>query len=221
MMFSSIRNKIRLRLPGLLPYSRFHSGQLVESGRKYVVNGIMIFNGVVFLGWYKSETDYRLRQFMFRNFTVSSDGILKKFRLHTLLTSCFSHRDGMHLLFNGVCFYSFANTALAMLNPLQFAALFLGSGLVGNIVFLVPWSKILPRNFQSFQSRYYSRWYGDLLSTNRLGLGASGAVNGLIMWTVCTFPRSMLYIYGIVPVPAVVAGAGIFGCTKCWRGAGT
>lgn len=214
MMLSLIRSKISWRPVKSVPISmRRQSTRVLHNPdfqKKAIVNGILIANGVVFLGWYKSDRDYKLRQFMFKHFTISNDGIFKHLRLHTIITSFFSHRDGMHILFNGLCFYSFAQTAMAMLSPAQFLMLYIGSGVVGNLAFLCPWSKIIPKSLQSFQSRYSNKWHGDLFSTNRVGLGASGAVNGLIMWTVCTFPTSMFYIYGVLPVPAIVAGAGIY-----------
>ena len=37
-------------------------------------------------------------------------------------------------------------------------------------------------------------------------LGASGAVNAVVSLFCCTFPREMIYLYFVIPIPAFLLG---------------
>lgn len=55
---------------------------------------------------------------------------------YTLLTSCFSHEDSMHLFFNGFTFYFMAPHVLGILGNVSFLGLYLGGAyLVMGFVF--------------------------------------------------------------------------------------
>ena len=41
------------------------------------------------------------------------------------------------------------------------------------------------------------------VSKQTMALGASGAINAVVAWSIFTFPTRMIYIYMVLPVPAV------------------
>lgn len=118
--------------------------------------------------------------------------------LHTLVTSFFSHAQLSHLAFNMVTLYFFAPATLALLGARRFAGVYLAGGLVGSAcVLLYHW--LLPRlNIPAAALRG---------SRDVPTLGASAAVNAIVMMTVALFPRHTFYLYMVVPVPAALFGA--------------
>lgn len=46
----------------------------------------------------------------------------------------------------------------------------------------------------------------SLLDPLSCSIGASGAVNAVVMASIAMFPRSVVYLFMIVPVPAAIAG---------------
>lgn len=110
-------------------------------------------NCVVFVLW---QSTY-IRRFMGKHFALSSAGVLKEGRFHTLITSIFSHYDPVHLGANMCCLIFFGKEVVAILGQARFAALFVASGLVSSMA-QVAWPLVAPP-----QSRY---------SQYQLGLGA-------------------------------------------------
>ena len=94
---------------------------------------------------------------MGKHFALSSAGVLKEGRFHTLITSIFSHYDPVHLGANMCCLIFFGKEVVAILGQARFAALFVASGLVSSMA-QVAWPLVAPP-----QSRY---------SQYQLGLGA-------------------------------------------------
>lgn len=118
-----------------------------------VLLAIVGANCVVFFLW---QSTY-IRRFMGKHFALSSAGVLKEGRYHTLITSIFSHYDPLHLGANMGCLIFFGKEVIAILGPTRFVALFVASGLVSSMAQVV-WPLVAPR-----QSRY---------SQYQLGLGA-------------------------------------------------
>ena len=58
----------------------------------YAIIGI---NCGIFGVWQFAQ-DRQSLKFMYQNFTISPFGIFREWRLHTAITSFFSHRDGIH-----------------------------------------------------------------------------------------------------------------------------
>lgn len=141
--------------------------------------------------------DYKLARFMRDNFMVSPHGVLREGKVHTLITSIFSHKDPMHLLFNTMGMYSFGMSTLAFLGPARFIALYLGGGLISSISF-VAWPFVIPKSWPA-----YNTYNGS-----NPGLGASGAINALVMWSVLKEPLSKFLLFGVLPLPAFVCGLG-------------
>ena len=152
-----------------------------------VLLAIVGANCVVFLIWQNTYT----RRFMGKHFAVSSAGLLKEGRYHTLITSIFSHYDVVHLGANMGCLLFFGKEVAAVLGRTRFAAMFVVSGLVSSLA-QVAWPLIAPP-----QSRY---------SQYQLGLGASGAVNAVVAYNVLTYPGRILMLFMVLPMPAIVPG---------------
>jgi DNA-binding beta-propeller fold protein YncE len=78
-------------------------------GRRYTaVFVLLVINLAIWGLWQFARSNDSLLEFMRANFTVSRSGILTELRLHTLLSSCFSHEDLMHILFNMLFFWILA-----------------------------------------------------------------------------------------------------------------
>lgn len=156
-------------------------------------------NTAVFAAWQASiyGHDWRLRKIMNDNFTLSNRGLSKYHRYHTIVTSFFSQAETTHFLFNMIALYTFGSNTLYVLGRSRFMALYFGGGLVSSACHLA-WPYVIPRNWPA----YYST------NTESAGLGASGAINSVIAWSILKFPRSMVYLYGVVPVPAALMGVG-------------
>ena len=120
---------------------------------RYVVCGVVGANCVVFLMWQATS----IRRFMAKNFAISSAGVLKEGRLHTLVTSIVSHYDAVHLGANMACLVIFGKSLMPILGRSRFLALYLGAGIASSLA-QVAWPVVAPDHL-----RY---------SPYQLGLGA-------------------------------------------------
>lgn len=100
------------------------------------------------------------------------------------ITSIFLHADIFHLMFNMLALFFFGITLEGIIGRRSFLALFLISGIVGNIGYM-------------------------LTAVNPMipAIGASGAVYGIIGTVTVLMPFRLVYIYGMLPMPMVVAAA--------------
>ncbi|MEJ7138774.1 rhomboid family intramembrane serine protease [Amphibiibacter pelophylacis] len=98
-----------------------------------------------------------------------------------LLVSGFLHADLAHLLFNMITLYFFGGLTVKVFGVQGFAAMYLGSLLLANVLTL---------------ALYWKR-------TSYAALGASGAVSGVLFATLALFPHIGIYLF-FVPIP--VAG---------------
>ncbi|KAJ1475748.1 hypothetical protein T484DRAFT_1967501 [Baffinella frigidus] len=155
--------------------------------QEHAIHVIIGANIGVFVMW----QSLKLRRFMAKNFALSTTGVLVDWKFHTVLTSVFSHYDWVHLGTNIVTLLLFGTETLAVLGARRFVALYMVGGLFSSCC-QVAWPII------SGSARY---------SPNQLGLGASGAINAVVAFSVLTFPGRMLLFYWVLPVSA--AGLGV------------
>ncbi|KAF8639991.1 hypothetical protein AX17_001237 [Amanita inopinata Kibby_2008] len=135
------------------------------------------------------QRDVAAYRWMVDNF-ITSWGHVKSGRIWTLVTSCFSHKDFAHILFNGFTFFFMAKPVLHMLGSGQFLLLYLGSGVAANLV---------------------SMGYSNILEGRDKGsIGASAAIYSVISFLACVAPRMTFRLYGIIPIPAWLVVTGIF-----------
>jgi membrane associated rhomboid family serine protease len=140
---------------------------------------IIMLNVFVFLMWIIIDT-----QFMINNFLVSTDSILQG-RVWTLITSVFSHNLPFHLLINMLVLFSFGRVMEGILGPKRFLSLYFIAGIMGS----------LSHCFTS----------SIILSNSSLpALGASGAISGILVFFSLMFPKQLIYIFGLIPIPAMV-----------------
>lgn len=165
-----------------------------------VVYGLIGANVAVFLLWRIADTT-----FMRKNFMISLDNI-KNGQLHTMLTSAFSHADADHIISNMLGLYFFGRSIANLFGPEFLLKMYVAGALGGSIFFLV---------HKAYLSRSEKGYHGSYFS-GVPGLGASAAVNAIILLDVFLFPMNMVYIQLVFPVPAFVMGA-IFIGTDVWR----
>ena len=126
------------------------------------------------------------RAFLEQNiFHMSS--VLRDHQYHRLLSSGFLHGDPMHLLFNMFTLFFFGPALEYLMGTTKFAILYFGS-LFGAKALTI----------------FFNRKNPDYMS-----LGASGAISGLLLAFCLYAPMTMLYIFGLIPIPAF-AFAGLF-----------
>lgn len=100
------------------------------------------------------------------------------------ITSIFLHADLSHLFFNIVALLFFGTSLERLIGRRVFPILFLSSGVIGNIGYLItdPASRIP-------------------------AIGASGAIYGVIGALATLQPFALVFIYGFLPLPLIVAAA--------------
>jgi len=152
-------------------------------------------NVAVFMLWRVADPG-----FMRRHFMISLDN-LKSGRLHTLLTNAFSHAESNHLFANMIGLYFFGNNIANVFGPAFLLKLYVGGALTGSVFFL------LEKAFLAHRKQDYEGW-----DTSRVaGLGASAAVNATILLQIFLYPKGLVYLYFLIPVPAALMGAAIIG----------
>lgn len=115
---------------------------------------------------------------------------IKQGQIERFVTHGFIHADGLHLLFNMFTFYFFGAVIEAFYRQYFGGAGFVIFYLGAIVVAMIP-SYIKHKN----DSRYMS-------------LGASGAVSAVLFAFILFFPWELIYIFGVIPVPAILfAGA--------------
>ena len=100
----------------------------------------------------------------------------------TFITSIFLHADFFHLFFNLFALFFFGIYLERIIGNSSFATLFIVSGIVGNLGYLLTASNpFIP------------------------AIGASGAIYGIIGTLAVIAPSLLVYIYGFIPVPMALA----------------
>lgn len=162
-----------------------------------VVLGLMIANVGVFMLWRIADVE-----FMMKNFTISVDNF-KSGRIHTLITSAFSHSDAGHLISNMVGLYFFGTSTGRNFGPQFVLKLYVAGALAGSVFYLVH------QAYMSLSSKG-TRVLG--IDPSKVpALGASGAVNAIMLLDIFLFPKKTLYFDFIIPVPAVLLGIFLVG----------
>lgn len=111
---------------------------------------------------------------------------------YRLFTAMFLHGSWLHLLINLFVFWTFGQAIEAQfaylfgpkMGMINFLMLFIFSGIISD----------LPTTFR----------YRDNPSFR--SVGASGAISGIMFSYVLFYPLENLYLYGIIPIPGIIAG---------------
>ncbi|XP_049375458.1 RHOMBOID-like protein 12, mitochondrial [Solanum verrucosum] len=189
----------------------FHSNFLVGSTRRSwrssfgrfstdgVVLCLILTNVAVFLLWRVADS-----RFMMRNFMISVDNFTSG-RVHTLITSAFSHISTWHLISNMVGLYFFGTSIGRYFGPEFLLKLYLSGAVAGSVFYLVYHAFIVP----SLQTQ--RRQVLSMHPSQTPGLGASGAVNAVMLLDIFLFPTKIIYFNFVIPVPAILLGIFIIG----------
>lgn len=113
---------------------------------------------------------------------------------YRMLTSGFVHADWTHLLVNMFVLYSFGQYIESYIASLY-------GNTNGRIIFLVLYIvNIIVANIPTLIRHKDNPSFASI--------GASGAVSGMVFIFILLRPWEMLYLFFIIPVPAIIAGVG-------------
>ncbi len=146
---------------------------------------ILGINIVVFLGWQAAIADRTLLPFFVGNFEVSLVHLAHG-RLWTLLTAAFSHNQLWHLAVNMIVLWSFGSLLERLWGTRLFVGFYLAAAVVSSVSHCLVTLVVLGRSDIS-------------------AVGASGALAGLLIAFAFTFPREKILLFGVIPIPALVA----------------
>lgn len=188
---------------GQFPNPSFRSFQQRSGWRSWlrglsphdVIISLIVANVTIFLLWRLVDP-----RFMYKNFTISVENF-KSGRLHTLITSAFSHIDIDHILHNMIGLYFFGVHLGQVFGPEFLLKLYLAGGIAGSVFYLA--------HSVFLASSSKGQFWKDSLRTP--ALGASGAVNAIILLDIFLFPKSTLYLNFFIPIPAILLGIYLIG----------
>ncbi|KAI3820892.1 hypothetical protein L1987_08443 [Smallanthus sonchifolius] len=162
-----------------------------------VVIGLIVTNVAVFLLWRVADP-----RFMMQNFMIQLDNF-KSGRLHTMITSAFSHNEVGHIVSNMIGLYFFGKSIGYQFGPEFLLKLYLAGAFVGSAFFLVHHAFLAPssKNRRLFEPD----------PSKVPGLGASGAVNAIMLLDIFLNPTKTIYLEFIIPVPAILLGIFLVG----------
>ncbi len=103
-----------------------------------------------------------------------------------MLSSGFLHADEMHLIFNMLTLYFFADHVIFFIGRINFILIYIGSLLIGNVVSL----------FFHKKEPFYS------------AIGASGAVMGILYSAILLDSSIRLGLFFVIPIPGFVFAIG-------------
>ena len=127
-----------MRCPNILIFVYVNPNAQLEDDNRKVLAGIIAANTAIFTVWRFSLRNPALERFMWRHFACSYNAVVHGKRLHTLVTSAFSHITFPHFGINMFMLWEFGNHVLApsenanswykkALSNSKFAELFRGS----------------------------------------------------------------------------------------------
>lgn len=106
-------------------------------------------------------------------------------KYHLILTSLFIHYDIFHLGFNMMALFLLGTSLEKKIDYIRYIIVYFISGMIGNLTMLIPF--------------FYS--------SESVGIGASGAISGLVGLGTFFCPGKLVIFPSILPLPFVVAGA--------------
>lgn len=151
------------------------------SGRSIVVHLIVVNVFVLVLDKLLARENWLTHQL-----AITPKTLVEPWHWWQLLTAAFAHSpdDIWHIVTNMLTLWFFGRPMEKVAGRWEFLRFYLGAAIFGNIV-------------------WCARTY--LTGASGAALGASGAVVAVVIWFVCTYPRSTIVLL-VAPVPAWVAG---------------
>jgi membrane associated rhomboid family serine protease len=143
--------------------------------------------------------------------SLKSDLLRKPWNVWQLLTAGFAHDPNsvMHVGFNMLGLWFFGRDVEAIYGRKEFLRIYLTMVVISSLVWVVS-ANTLHRSHELQNSSM---------------LGASGAVNGVLVLNVIHFPRRLLYVWGLFPIPAwvlctLIIGQDVLGFSHARHGDG-
>ncbi len=121
----------------------------------------------------------------FERFKFSVSGI-KAGEYHRFLTSAFLHADWSHFLVNMFTLYFFGDFVVQVFGSSYFLMIYFGGVYVGNVL--------------SYYFHKNDLWYA--------AIGASAGINALVFSFITLSPWRVIWIFAIIPVPAILFALG-------------
>ncbi|XP_022737335.1 RHOMBOID-like protein 12, mitochondrial [Durio zibethinus] len=162
---------------------------------EHLILGLVIINVAVFTMWRIADL-----KFMTNNFTISVDNI-RNGRVHTMITSAFSHISLEHLICNVMGLAMFGINIGRIFGPAYLLKLYL-AGAIGGSTFCLVHHAILALS---------SKGKGEKDPSKTPALGASAAVYAVMMLDILLHPTATIYIDFVIPVPAMFVGILLMG----------
>jgi membrane associated rhomboid family serine protease len=134
-----------------------------------------------------------------RRHGIVSAGSLAAGRFHTLAASAFSHKELSHLAVNAFTLFFFGRTVGRAFGGPYLVKLYLAAGVAGAAAHCVATGArclSVPPHYRD-----------ACLAASPGALGASAAVNGIVVLSCLTWPTSQVLVWGVLPVPAALLGA--------------
>lgn len=114
-------------------------------------------------------------------FSLIPSYILYRHYYWQFLTYMFTHATVSHFIFNMLSLYIFGTAVERRIGSREFLLYYLLTGVLSGVA-------------------SYAMFY--LANTNTVLLGASGAIYALLMLFSVLYPRSVIYVFGLIPVQA-------------------
>ena len=153
-----------------------------------VIWSLIAANGAVHLLW---RSNPRLAS---EHFVVSLDS-LRQGRYWTAVTAAFSQADIYHLASNLITLYFFGSDIGRIFGGRRLLLLYLAGGVAGSIAHVA---------HSYYQERHRQSWR---VGPSRVGaMGASAAVNAIMVVDILLFPSRTILLYGFIPLPAALLG---------------
>jgi membrane associated rhomboid family serine protease len=160
-------------------YYREESPGFFLGGNRMMVTNLILINVAIYLA------DLFLDGALRRNLELRADLFEHPWNAWQLLTAGFVHGRALsHILINMLVLYFFGREVEGLYGRMEFLRIYLC---------LIVLSSLAWVTIHALEG-----------STNEAMLGASGAVMGIMVLYVLHFPRRMIYIWGVLPVPAWV-----------------
>ena len=150
-----------------------------------VVPVLLLLNAGVFLMWLLLGQS----PFMIDNFLISWNALAAG-RYWTVLTSAFSHIAFLHIFLNMYVLATFGSIVELTIGSARFLRFYLVAAVLSSISHAAVSALLLHK-------------------PELPALGASGAISGVVLVFCFLFPQARLFLFGIIPMPALV-GALLF-----------
>lgn len=142
---------------------------------------IVINVGVLLLQW--SSADRFGRSPITDYLQLSVDDVIYRGQVWRLLTYAFLHASFWHILWNMLFLWWFGREMEGVYGSKEFLAFYLVSAVIGGLAFCA------------------TEYLGQDARGMATAIGASGAVTAVMVLFACHFPRRVIYIWFVLPIP--------------------